>query len=138
MAGEVAPPQPPARPPRRVPVDLAVDFSVAGGPPQAGRVVNLTRTGLFLATATPAPVGTAVALSFAAPPAAGGLPLAAAAEVRWVNDPGAPRAAALPPGMGLKFLGPAPDVWALLRVVVAEQLATLARGGTRPAPRGGR
>ena len=37
-------------------------------------------------------------------PSIGPKPLAAAAWVRWTNDPLAPKAAGLPPGMGIEFL----------------------------------
>jgi uncharacterized protein (TIGR02266 family) len=124
--------RPPLRLPQRVPVDLPVHFAVAGGAPRAGRVVNLTRGGLFIATPTPAGVGAVVGLTFTLPPTAGVRRLEAAAEVRWVNEGEPPRAATLPPGMGLRFVGLAPDGWALLRVVLAERLAALVRAAGHP------
>jgi uncharacterized protein (TIGR02266 family) len=124
--------QPPLRLPQRVPVDLPVHFAVAGGAARVGRVVNLTRGGLFIATPTPAGVGTVVGLTFTLPPTAGVQRLEAAAEVRWVNEGEPPQAATLPPGMGLRFVGLAPDGWALLRVVLAERLAALMRAAGHP------
>jgi len=122
----------PLRLPLRFPVHLPVDVTVAGGPPQTGRVVNLTRTGLFIATSTPAAVGARVGLVFSLPLSAGDRRVAAAAEVRWVNGGQPPRATTLPPGMGLQFVRLEPEVRETLDAFLTERLAALTQGVGHP------
>jgi uncharacterized protein (TIGR02266 family) len=123
---------PPARVSHRLAVDLPVTFTLDGGPPQAGRVVNLTGAGLFIATATLPGAGTAVELLLALPGADGPRHVKASAEVRWVNEARAPRATALPPGIGLQFSVLGPEVRESLGAYLAERLAALRRGAGHP------
>jgi hypothetical protein len=116
----------------RLPVDLPATLTLPGAPLQAGRVVNLTRTGLFVATPTPAEVGTTVGVTFTLPLPAGASRVAAIAEVRWVNDVEAPQATALPPGMGLQFVSLEPEGRDGLVAFLAERLAALTRGVGHP------
>jgi uncharacterized protein (TIGR02266 family) len=116
----------------RLPVDLPVEVTAPGGSPQAGRVVNLTRTGLFIATPTPAPAGTVVGLTLTLLLPGGERRVAATAAVRWVNEAAAPRAATVPPGMGLEFVALDPAAREALEAVRAERLAALARGVSYP------
>jgi uncharacterized protein (TIGR02266 family) len=131
MTADLEGDSPPTRAPHRLPVELPVTFTVAGGPPQAGRVANVTRAGLFIATATPLAVGTAVELLLALPGDDGPRHVRARAEVRWVNEGQPPRAATLPPGMGLEFVWLEPAGRELLAAFLAARLAAL-RGGAQP------
>lgn len=90
---------------RRVPVQFPMTFVATGDEHRrVGVVVNVSTGGLFVQSALLLPVGAALRVSLFLPLAAGPKPLAAAAWVRWTNDPLAPKAAGLPPGMGIEFL----------------------------------
>lgn len=95
---------PPERVRERLPVAFPVMLEADDHSPRFGRVANLSGTGLFVATRSPLSAGTTVRLSLALPFASGAQPLAALAEVRWVNDPDRPLSTSVPPGMGLQFV----------------------------------
>jgi uncharacterized protein (TIGR02266 family) len=87
----------------RVAVGADVRYE-ASGVERAGRVANLSRGGLYLATEPVCPVGTKVALSLRLPGFTGAIAVNGA--VRWVNDRA--QAPELPPGMGLEFVDTPP------------------------------
>jgi hypothetical protein len=125
----------PERLPRRLRVEVPAGFAERGGPRRVGRVVNLSRRGAFLATATPLPVGTSIGVLLTLPLAAGPRRVGMRGEVRWVNAAVRPCAPALPPGIGVEFRPLAPVVWEALAVCLLEQLANSARAASRaPAP----
>jgi hypothetical protein len=108
---------------RRLPVDLPATIAVAGESPRLGRVVNLTLSGAFVATAAPVPPGAAVALDLRLPLATGVRPVTVGARVRWTNEEAAPRSTVLPPGMGVQFVAVSLGAWDALLAFVAERLA---------------
>jgi Tfp pilus assembly protein PilZ len=93
---------------------------------QVGVVVNVSTGGLFVQSSLLLPVGAALRVALFLPLAAGPKPLATAAWVRWINDPLAPKAITLPPGMGIEFLGLDSSARADLDAFVSERLT----GGT--------
>ncbi len=117
---------------RRFPVEFPVTLEGAGRPRQVGSVVNMSPTGLYVASRAPIPAGVRLRVSLVLPLAAGPRPLVAAAQVRWVNDPSAPGAPELPPGMGLEFEGLEPQARADLERLLDELLGTAAAGPAEP------
>lgn len=85
----------------RVPADVEVTFTV-GNRERRGRVVNLSRGGLYLETDSPSPVGTKLTIRFTLP--AFSNTIYANGIVTWLNDAPASRATQLPKGMGVKFV----------------------------------
>lgn len=109
---------------RRVPAQFPMTFLASrDGHRQVGVVVNVSTGGLFVQSALLLPVGAALRVSLFLPLAAGPRPLATAAWVRWINDPLAPKAIALPPGMGIEFLVLDSTARAALDAFVSERLA---------------
>jgi hypothetical protein len=108
--------------PRRLPVDLPASLAAAGALPQLARVVNLTLTGAFVATATHAVPDAVVELVLALPLAAGGRHVRVRARVRWTNEAAAPRSTVLPPGRGCSSITQA--AWDALLRFVAGRLGT--------------
>lgn len=83
----------------RVAIDAELRCAV-GGVERVGRVVNLSRGGLYLATEPLEPIGAQVALDLRLPGFTASV--AATGAVRWRND--GTQAPELPPGMGLQFV----------------------------------
>lgn len=92
----------------------------ADGTEMDARIVNLSGIGVFLATPAPEAVGREVRVTLALPYQGHRAPVDLTAIVRWVNDPAAPRASALPPGMGLEFVRCRPASRRLLEQVVGD------------------
>ncbi|HWP35865.1 MAG TPA: PilZ domain-containing protein [Thermodesulfobacteriota bacterium] len=90
---------------RRLPVEFPVTLDGEAGQRCVGTVVNLSPTGLYVASRTLFAPGTTLRASFALPLAAGPRPVAVWVQVRWLNDPASPQAAELPGGMGVEFVG---------------------------------
>lgn len=112
---------------RRVPAQFPMTFlATHDGGRQVGVVVNVSTGGLFVQSSLLLPVGAALRVALFLPLAAGPKPLATVAWVRWINDPLTPKAIALPPGMGLEFLGLDSRARADLDAFVSERLT----GGT--------
>lgn len=109
---------------RRLPVEFPVvleGLDGAAGPLRlVGSVVHVSPTGLFVASRTPIPAGARLCVSLVLPLAAGPRRLVAAGNVRWVNDPSAPRAPELPPGMGIEFASLEPGARADLESLLHE------------------
>jgi Tfp pilus assembly protein PilZ len=118
---------PPGGVARRFAVDLpALVKALASGELAVGSAVNVSATGVFVTSRLAFPVGTPVRVTLALPVEFGNLRvrrLVARAVVRWVNDARTPRAAQLPPGMGLGFLDLAPTERDELEVLVRDRLA---------------
>ncbi len=109
---------------RRIPAQFPTTFlATRDDHRQVGVVVNVSTGGLFVQSSLLLPVGAALRISFFLPLAAGPRPLITAAWVRWVNDPLAPKAITLPPGMGIEFLGLDSSARADLDTFVSERLA---------------
>lgn len=90
----------------RMPVDFPVTLeAVSADRREVGTVANLSMRGIFAACRMLLPAGTPLKVTFYLPFATGARPVVTSVRVRWVNDPSAPRAADLPGGMGLEFLG---------------------------------
>lgn len=85
----------------RVPVGVDVTYTV-GQRERSGKVVNLSKGGLFLETESPSPVGTKVTVNLALPAFSNAIH--ANGVVTWVNDGAVARATHLPKGMGIKFV----------------------------------
>lgn len=85
-----------------------------------GRVVNLSGIGVFLATTVTEAPGREVGLSLTLPYQGRRTSLDLTAVVRWVNDPAAPTATGLPPGMGLEFVSCPTTSRRLLEQVVGD------------------
>jgi hypothetical protein len=90
----------------RLPVDFPVTLEATSAERrEVAAVVNLGPRGMFAASRTLLPPGTALRVTFFLPIAGGARPVVATARVRWVNDPAGPRTPELPGGMGLEFVG---------------------------------
>jgi Tfp pilus assembly protein PilZ len=110
---------------QRLPVECPVTLEMTpGGQRQLGAAANLSPTGFFVASPTPFPIGTMLRVSLSLPFAAGPRQLVATAQVRWVNNPVAQRAAELPAGMGIEFVNLDHRAHADLRAFLDELLAT--------------
>jgi uncharacterized protein (TIGR02266 family) len=85
----------------RVPVGVDVTF-MAGGGEERGRIVNLSKGGLYLETERPRPVGTRLTVALALP----AFTNLAHVEgvVTWLNDGRAASGTQVPVGMGVKFV----------------------------------
>jgi Tfp pilus assembly protein PilZ len=118
----------------RIPLDLPVAFVGAGGAPRAGRLVNLSGTGAFLATSDPAPAGTRVEVTAALPLSSGDEPLQVRAEVKWVNGQSRTPCLGMPPGMGLEFVDLDAAAYYLLGVFIGEHWVSRRGSAVRRGP----
>jgi hypothetical protein len=90
----------------RLPVDFPVTLEATSAERrEVAAVINLGPRGMFAASRTLLPPGTALRVSFFLPLASGARPVVATARVRWVNDPAGAPTPELPGGMGLEFVG---------------------------------
>lgn len=85
----------------RVPVGVEVTYTV-GHRERTGRVVNLSRGGLFLETDTPSAVGSKLTVAIALPAFTNAVRVNGV--VTWANDGETAWATQLPKGMGVKFV----------------------------------
>ncbi len=104
----------------RVPVNLPASFDGLDGPAQ-GRILNLSETGLFLATDQLLPMDRSVTIRF--PLATGKDPIVVTCRVVWGNAGGEGQRYFR--GMGLQFLRMRPEEREELRAFLAEALAGL-------------
>lgn len=118
---------------RRLPVEFPVTLEGAGQQRQVGSVVNVSPTGLYVASRAPIPAGAQLRVSLVLPLAAGPRTLVASAQVRWVNDPSAPGVPELPTGMGIEFVGLEPHARADLERLLDELHGTVGAGAGEPA-----
>lgn len=103
----------------RVPVAVELHLTSASNF-YAGFTHDLSEGGLFVQTYTPDAIGSIVDLELALP---GGYAFYARGVVRWIRDTAhADDAHAMPPGMGIEFLGLLPEHRALVHEFVANRL----------------
>ncbi len=107
----------------RVPVNIPASFDGIDGPAQ-GRILNLSETGLFLATDQPLPTNRNLTVRFALQ--VGAEPIAATCRVVWTNAGGEEQRYFR--GMGLQFLQLRPAARAELQTFLARALAGLDAG----------
>jgi uncharacterized protein (TIGR02266 family) len=110
-------PEPPRRASPRVRMQAAVELRT-GATSFTGFSTNISDGGIFVASATPLPVGTEVELQLTLP---GGEPLSARGVVRWarqVNDD----VPLIAPGMGIEFVDlPGESALAIQRVIATRE-----------------
>jgi uncharacterized protein (TIGR02266 family) len=109
-----------ARELERLPLDLPAAFVLPNGALETARLMNLSGKGVFLATPTPAPVGTRVEVTLALALESGIRHLRLPAEVRWVNGRSG-FSVRVPPGMGLAFADLPENARDLVRRFIREQ-----------------
>jgi CheY-like chemotaxis protein len=101
---------------RRFPVNFRLAFVVEGGRQHAGSAVNLNAGGMFVAAEKLFPIGTGLLLEFILPGFAEAL--GCKGRVAWVNHPEWRKKTALPSGMGIQFIDPAPALLDALQQLI--------------------
>jgi uncharacterized protein (TIGR02266 family) len=79
---------------------------------------NISEGGIFVATFQPAEIGAVLELTLRLPGAPS--PFQVRAQVQWVREH-TPENRAQPPGIGLKFIEPPPDLIAAVRTFIARR-----------------
>ncbi len=96
----------------RVEVNFSVEYSYGGEQISASRGLNLSNGGVYIETPYLLPAATPLQLRFTLPCVA--RDIVTRARVAWVNSPDQPVKTALPPGMGVQFVGLSlEDMWAV-------------------------